>query len=412
MAIACESGDNASCKEGHILSVRSDIRDAQLLACKGVASDACETLFSEARQAFSEISREGPYSPTSSYQKESDLTFDIAHGWDGVRTDGAGQQYQGTNDSVIRPIGTLEGLLTFNQVGVFTKGVGEGIYSIVRLPWDVSVGMGNLYQDAFGYGAQSVFGSPGDMTGQARPYSAKNGIVQSFVNNGAVESIGGFIHDTTMAVSGASLLNSMYRKDWGAVGAALPSTLMIFAGGTTAQTVASTNVTRALNTEVISTAQSSRLADLLPETSLSRKQIDIHTQLSEPGTFATIPKSLVSMKDLRAIGEVTGDEYNMFTKGGERLVIRGEGSNIRVSPEMYEDLLDGKYGKFSGHTHPPGYSIEPGPADRPFLRMMQQERSAIWGSDGFRIFGPVGPADDARILSEINRANMINLYGG
>ena len=102
------------------------------------------------------------------------------------------------------------------------------------------------------------------------------------------------------------------------------------------------------------------------------------------------------MADLRDIGRVTGDEYNMFTKAGERLIIRGEGSNIRVSEEMYADLLNGEYGKFSGHTHPPGYSIEPGPADRPFLNQMQQGRSAIWGDNGYQIFGPVGPACPVR----------------
>jgi hypothetical protein len=165
------------------------------------------------------------------------------------------------------------------------------------------------------------------------------------------------------------------------------------------------------NTQTIATAQSGRLAELLPESSLSTRQAAIHAQLSEQGSFSTFSKRQVSMADLRDIGRVTGDEYNMFTKGGERLIIRGEGSNIRVSEQMYDDLLNGQYGKFSGHTHPPGYSIEPGPADRPFLNQMQQGRSAIWGDNGYQIFGPVGPADDARILSEINRARMQKLYG-
>lgn len=69
----------------------------------------------------------------------------------------------------------------------------------------------------------------------------------------------------------------------------------------------------------------------------------------------------------------------MFTKGGERLIIRGNGNIINVSEEMYNDLINGVYGKFSGHAHPPGYSLEPGSADEPFLSKMGQKRSSVWG---------------------------------
>ena len=82
----------------------------------------------------------------------------------------------------------------------------------------------------------------------------------------------------------------------------------------------------------------------------------------------------------------------MFTRGGRRLIIRGVGNKVTVPNEkMYNDLLNGKYGKFSGHTHPNGYSLEPGPADEPFLKSLGQRRSSIWGNDGsrdrYRTFG-------------------------
>lgn len=49
---------------------------------------------------------------------------------------------------------------------------------------------------------------------------------------------------------------------------------------------------------------------------------------------------------------------------------------------MFNDLINGVYGKFSGHTHPRGYSMEPGPRDSWFLRKMHQERSSVWRYDG------------------------------
>lgn len=76
---------------------------------------------------------------------------------------------------------------------------------------------------------------------------------------------------------------------------------------------------------------------------------------------------------------VTGDEFDMFTLGGKRLIIRGKGNKINVSIELYNKIVNGGY-RFSGHTHPLGYSIEPGPKDGTFLRDLGQKRSGIWGT--------------------------------
>jgi hypothetical protein len=175
------------------------------------------------------------------------------------------------------------------------------------------------------------------------------------------------------------------------------------------------NTVRFGDSEVIATARSGRLAELLPESSLTRRQLALHAELSEAGATGTFRKRDVSMNDLVALGRVTGDEYSMFTNKGSRLIIRGDGSDVVVSPEMYDDLMAGKYGRFSGHTHPPGYSVMPGPEDRPFLSKFGQERSTIWGFDGEGIkrytFGQHGLADDVRIASDIARRNWARLYG-
>lgn len=155
--------------------------------------------------------------------------------------------------------------------------------------------------------------------------------------------------------------------------------------------------------------------------SLTSKQALIHDALANPGDLALMPKRSVSMSDLRALSNVTGDEYSVFTRGSQRLVIRGitdsAGRPVIQVPddEMLQALARGDYGKWSGHVHPPGYSLEPGPADRPFLQLMNQQRSGIWGSalngSRFNVFGQWA-TDDAAIQAQINSSRNARLCGG
>ena len=122
------------------------------------------------------------------------------------------------------------------------------------------------------------------------------------------------------------------------------------------------------------------------------------------------------MSDLRAIGQVTGDEYSVYTLGGRRFVIRGHGNTIQVTESMAEDLAAGRYGRWSGHTHPPGYGLEPSsyPYDRAQIPS-GQARSALWGDPtpdnpkGITIFHRL-PAEDVIFQSERNRELMRRFY--
>ena len=67
---------------------------------------------------------------------------------------------------------------------------------------------------------------------------------------------------------------------------------------------------------------------------------------------------MFSMPDLRSLGRVTEGEYSMYTQGGTRFIIRGYGHEVRVTPAMAEGLIAGRYGRWSGHTHPPGFGID------------------------------------------------------
>lgn len=91
------------------------------------------------------------------------------------------------------------------------------------------------------------------------------------------------------------------------------------------------------------------------------------------------------MADLRAVGRVTGDEFSVYTVGGRRFIIRGFGNEIRVAPDVAEAVAAGRYGRWSGHTHPPGYGMAPSVVDRASIPA-GQARSALWGDDGFTVF--------------------------
>jgi RHS repeat-associated protein len=132
----------------------------------------------------------------------------------------------------------------------------------------------------------------------------------------------------------------------------------------------------------IATSGGSGVFALQPESILSKHIRGIHAALPHSGATAVFRKGDISMAQLRTLTNVTGDEYSMFTLGSQRFVVRGRGSIVDVSPSVHADLLSGKYGRFSGHTHPPGHSLNPGPGDQPFLRSMNQKQSGIWGNDG------------------------------
>lgn len=170
---------------------------------------------------------------------------------------------------------------------------------------------------------------------------------------------------------------------------------------------------------IINTSKNSpEFGELNPIASLNKRQRKLLESLSKPGATVTLRKNSVSMNDLLQLTNVTGDEFNMFTLKGERLIIRGQGNKITVSRELYNEIIGGSY-RFSGHTHPPGYSIEPGPSDGPFLRDLGQQRSGIWGTgkdkygnsyNGGLLFGSDSLMTD-EIRREFEREIMRKLYG-
>jgi hypothetical protein len=77
--------------------------------------------------------------------------------------------------------------------------------------------------------------------------------------------------------------------------------------------------------------------------------------IPEYDSQTVIKKSKVNMKDLSALTAKTGDEFAMFTKGNERLIIRGDYHSVNVNAEYAKTLAE-QGCKWSGHTYP-GYEF-------------------------------------------------------
>ena len=102
-----------------------------------------------------------------------------------------------------------------------------------------------------------------------------------------------------------------------------------------------------------------------------------------------MPRESVNMADLSALTAKTGNEFAMFTKQSERLVIRGNASKVNIGVEEALILAAEGY-RWSGHTHP-GVGINvlmPSSGDKEILRCFGQDNSVIYNSKGvFATFG-------------------------
>ena len=129
---------------------------------------------------------------------------------------------------------------------------------------------------------------------------------------------------------------------------------------------------------------------------LNQRQKKILEKLTKYDERDIFNKRDVSMQDLAALTAHTGVEFAMFTRKGERLVIRGDANSVNVLPEYAAKLAKQGY-RWSGHTHP-GNSrtmCVPSPGDRNVLRAMKQKRSSIYNSTGIcYIFDQNGENDE------------------
>ena len=122
---------------------------------------------------------------------------------------------------------------------------------------------------------------------------------------------------------------------------------------------------------------------------LSSRQKKILLLLKETDDRIIIPRSSVDMVDLAALTLETGVEFALFTKGSERLVIRGRRGYIDFNIEDAKELNAQGY-RWSGHTHP-GIGDEclmESSEDVVILECFDQAQSVVYNARGkHRTFG-------------------------
>ena len=118
--------------------------------------------------------------------------------------------------------------------------------------------------------------------------------------------------------------------------------------------------------------------------SLSAKQRGILGQLARSGSQTLMHKRAVAMSDLRNLTIHTGDEFAMFTRGSQRMIMRGVNGAIPTSMMNVECATAmAKAGwRFSGHTHTRGFAPVGSVGDEAILRAFGQSRSGIWSTSG------------------------------
>ena len=119
---------------------------------------------------------------------------------------------------------------------------------------------------------------------------------------------------------------------------------------------------------------------------LSERQQRILEALPGFGSQAIVKKRDVSMLDLAALTAKTGDEFAMFTRKGDRLIMRGDNDTVPINEKTAMKLRDDGF-RWSGHTHP-GFSetnLIASDGDIKVLKAFGQKRSALYNATGNQV---------------------------
>ncbi len=129
-------------------------------------------------------------------------------------------------------------------------------------------------------------------------------------------------------------------------------------------------------------------AVLLFDVELNNRQQKLLEKLPEYDSRTVVPKKSANMPDLAALTAKTGDEFAMFTKGNERLIVRGNAYMVNIGLEEAEQLAKQGY-RWSGHTHPgmDFLAMQPSDGDYEILDCFAQRSAVIYNSKGnFRTY--------------------------
>jgi hypothetical protein len=116
---------------------------------------------------------------------------------------------------------------------------------------------------------------------------------------------------------------------------------------------------------------------------LNNRQQTLLDMLPDYDSRALVGRDDVSMMDLAALTAKEGVEFAMFTRGSERLVVRGDEKHVNIDAISAAELNSIGY-KWSGHTHPGGSKVvlRSSEGDKDVLRAFNQDISVIYNSVG------------------------------
>jgi hypothetical protein len=113
---------------------------------------------------------------------------------------------------------------------------------------------------------------------------------------------------------------------------------------------------------------------------LNKRQQRLLDKLPSFDSRVIVRKSDVSMIDLAALTAKESVEFAMFTRGPERLIVRGDRGSVNINP--FDAVVLNALGyKWSGHTHVGDWLME-SVSDKIILRQFNQKRSVIYNSFG------------------------------
>lgn len=264
--------------------------------------------------------------------------------------------------------------LTLQPVLAVGRGIKQGaksyasssIYAILH-PVDTAIDLGLTVWDGYNAIADVTFGvsSTGSRERNAARGLAVNLVMEDFVESDGIRRAEMLAHGTT--VVGLGVLTGSATANVTKAGM-----LKLYDVRKARQTVIATSSPAeiAWGTGKLSARQQA-LLDSLPKI---RSQLKLH-------------KSDISVTDLAALTAHTGDELALFTRGSQRLIIRGNSSGVVLSIEKLQFLREQGF-RWSAHSHPSlsisGESLIASGGDRAALEIFGQERSLILDSFGRR----------------------------
>ena len=127
---------------------------------------------------------------------------------------------------------------------------------------------------------------------------------------------------------------------------------------------------------------------------LNTRQKKLLEKLGQYDSSVVVDKNEVSMIDLCALTASTGDEFALFTKGNQRMVVRGNSTSVNIDIDKAKEMAHNGY-KWSGHTHPgvDDLSLVASQGDYAVLKAFGQKEGIIYNSLGHHLIFSLGDSE-------------------